>query len=133
MAPETPKKIPKTVEKARLALQGKDINADTIKETLNSKDLNNLANVFRQSMCEAAKKDYLALPSNDARREWLVGFILDPESCTCKGYNKNFAYTDDHTTAADQWLTEEQLASPVWLNSKVHAQAVIRELESRPH
>ena len=131
------KKLPKAVLKARevLSEKGMDINGNTLKTCLSSKDYNNLSNVFRQSMAPSARAENANLNADEERRQWIGQFVLDPEYCQTEGFNKNTAFITDECRQEVVWLTQAQLESAAWLNSSAHAEALVEsgELEERPH
>lgn len=129
------KKVPKAVLRAREALaeQGIGVTPDKIKNHIKGKELNNLANCFRQSMSDNAKQQYKALAKDDEKRAWLAQYILDPAFATCEGFNMTTAFTKQEQRDDEQWVTEEMLQGPAFLNSAEHARIAIKDLESRPH
>ena len=72
--------------KAREALKGHEINADNLM-LLNKKNLNNLANNFRNTMQPQVKDEYSKLNTDAERRAGLAQYILDPQTATCQGFN----------------------------------------------
>ena len=61
--------------------------------------------------------------------------MLDPEQTTNKGINKNEVFDGEENNSGWRWLTEEQLASPEWLNSVAHAKILVDsgDMTPRPH
>lgn len=106
---------------------------EAIKEHIKGKELNNLANCFRQSMSDSAKQQYKALAKDDERRAWLAQYILDPAFATCEGFNRTTAFTKQEQRDDEQWVTLEMLKGPSFLNSEEHARIAIKDLDSRPH
>ena len=78
--------------------------------------------------------EYRALQTDAERRQFLIDYILDPESC-CKriGTNSTSRSTNRRETSKVEWLTEEQLAGPKYLNSAAHAKIAIKSMRERPH
>lgn len=139
MSPSTPTtpptKIPKSVLRIRDKMEslGKPVTAATLREVLDKKEFNNIANVFRQSMSTSAREEYKKVARDDERRAWIAQYIIDPGFASVEGFNVTTAFNKQTAKEEEQWLTQEQLASPVYLNSITHAEAIIKELESRPH
>lgn len=125
-------KIPKQVQLARAKLGDLEINSDNVKNLLSKTEYNNLANSFRNSMGPEAKKAYGELASDTARRDWLTSFVLDPQFATVEGWNRTFAYNDNYNQADDEWVSLAVLAGPMYCNSAEDAEAVSKDLESRP-
>ena len=127
-------KIPKQVELARAALNGKEVTADNLKAAMSSKDLNNLASSFRNSMTPAVKDEYKQLKSDSDRRAWLAQYVVDPKQATTTGFNRTTAVNEQMKEGAGQWLHESEIGGPRFLNDPEAARILCEsgELESRP-
>ncbi|CAK0810102.1 unnamed protein product [Prorocentrum cordatum] len=64
---------------------------------------------------------------------WLVRFTMDPSSGGCKGTTSTEISRETESGVKDIWVTQDQLAGPLYLNNRAHADAMIKDLDSRPH
>ncbi len=128
-----PQKVPKVVERARAALHGCDITPSSLKDKLSNKELNNLANTFRNTMPPEVKDEYGKLRSDSDRRQWLCQFVLDPHVASTRGFNKTTAKNSVNSEGQAQWLHLSELAGPIHLNNKELAKALVEsgELQER--
>ena len=121
MAPLVPAPVVKARSKIQMA--GKDIDKDGI-QVLTKLELNNLANNMRNTMAVEPKKRYKELKTDEERREWLVYYLIDPKSAVNTGFNKTTAFDEEANKRNEQWITEEQMSGPNYLNSASHAKIV---------
>ena len=126
--------LPKPVIEARKAMAGTAITPETLYANLCPKLINKLASNFRNTMDKDAKQRYQnASPAE--RREWVAFYAIDPKTATASGYNKQFVFTGESTDRNVQWVTEEMMAGPMFLNSKEQARTVVKAniLNEKPH
>ena len=107
-------KEPKPVVLAKqvVAEAGKEVSADALKETLTTKQYNNLCNVFRQSMSPQTKNDYKKLKTDDERRQWTAAFVLDPALVAAEGFNRTSVFKSETNMKDEMWLSLDQLQGP---------------------
>ena len=136
-------KIPAAVSKAREAVGVgiEELKAmatgeanELMKQKLGTKQINVLAQNMRNQLSPEAKQAYSVLSSDKARREWLLQYMLDPESVTCKGYNVTEAVNSKMLKEKGLWLHLSELGGPKYLNDHQLAKAITEagELPSRP-
>ena len=79
--------------------------------------------------------EYMLMKNEMDRRAWLGRFLIDPESGGAKitGSNSSYAKTDTTNLFTEVWLTESQLASPLWLNSVEDSATHCKGAKDRPH
>ena len=95
--------------------------------------MNNLSNNFRKHLSSEQKAQHAKL-SRDEKRRWLLQWVIDPETCSREGFNRSVAYNSDENISDAQWITNEQLAGPHYLNSLAHAEIITAagDLEEQP-
>jgi hypothetical protein len=76
---------------------------------------------------------YKALVSDEERRQHLANFLMCPENGTCSGYNETSRSEKKRKLSQGEWITEEELSGPLYLNSKVNAALAVNDLTQRPH
>lgn len=67
------------------------------------------------------------------KQAWLSQFRVDPSMAWLEGSTTTAVEASSGSHADGRWLTEEQLASPNWLNSADHAKVVFCTLPLQPH
>ena len=97
--------------------------------------MNLLGATFRQASCQEAKDSYKTCEGDTQRRLWLAQFVMDPNCCSKEGFNESAAFLLNKTREAVEWLTQEQLEGPNYINSKQHVQLLIdkKVFPERPH
>ena len=125
-------KIPKSVQlvRDRLDKSSLPVTTENIKKALGAKEYNTLSNVFRQKLSDAQREKYKASSSDEARRDWVTNFVLDPATAVVGGFNRATSFNKTEDIGEDMWLTLEQLAGEV--RSEANAKIMIQDLESRP-
>lgn len=69
----------------------------------------------------------------EEKADWLLSFMSDPATGGAIIQNKTRRETVEENDSTIVWLTEEQLASPQWLNSAHHAHLATQCLKSQKH
>ncbi|CAK0848774.1 unnamed protein product, partial [Prorocentrum cordatum] len=139
-------KVPKPVVAARDSLKKagisklEDLTADKLKDVLDDDSLKSLFSSLGttlKSKCPMlhAKyvKDTTGRASIERKREWLTKFIIDPTSGGCSAGQDTTVGSRDESESLTEWLTEEQLGGPMYLNSPLHASIIVKSLDCRPH
>eukprot|EP00959_Pyramimonas_sp_CCMP1952_P458722 9477099-Pyramimonas_sp.AAC.1 len=75
---------------------------------------------------------YKKLQYDFDKRKWLAAFIVDPASGCSKVINTTVRKTTETEQETDVWVTESQLAGPMYLNNAAHAAAAIKSMIPRP-
>ena len=90
---------------------------------------------YRNTMQPDAKARYRELKSDTERKDWLALYMIDPKTAVCKGYNSTVAFDQEENKGSEQWLSEEQMGGPMFLNSANHAGIIVKGkvLEERDH
>ena len=75
------------------------------------------------------------MKTDEERGSWLAQYVLDPQTATCLGFNSTIAFHTAKKKGKSGWVTEAQLAGPLYLNDKAAAKTLCEsgDLESRPH
>ena len=85
-------KVPKAVQAARDFMeQHGGVSKDSLKQ-LPSKLMNTLSTVFRSSLQSDQKGQYRNLQGTDAKHEWILQFIADPDKGQKTGYTNFKAF-----------------------------------------
>eukprot|EP00959_Pyramimonas_sp_CCMP1952_P114239 2388497-Pyramimonas_sp.AAC.1 len=83
---------------------------------------------------QAFKEYHDQTKGNDkAKIDWLMRFTLNPSEGGCIAESSTSVKRQRRDGVEDAWLTEAELAGPLWLNSAARAAAIVKELEGRPH
>jgi len=128
-------KLPKPLEDVRRELEAaaKPISSDGI-ASLSMKSRNSAFSSLNSAL-KASFPDqfqqYQALKSELEKRQWLAAFILDPAAGCSKVSNTVKRTTYERNEGVQEWLTEEQLAGPSYLNSTRHASIAKESMDSR--
>eukprot|EP00959_Pyramimonas_sp_CCMP1952_P283168 5919017-Pyramimonas_sp.AAC.1 len=124
--------------KATLREKGVDLATLTpqqLKETLGDTKMKSLFSAYGYTLKTNAPALYERYDKGGdvERRQWLTRFIMDASSGGHQGKATVSVNQSTKHVADEEWLTEEQLASPLYMNSKHHASIIIHCLEERPH
>ena len=76
---------------------------------------------------------YKALKTDAERRDWLASFIIDSSCGSCEATASTTVSKSNVEQGEGQWVTESQLAGPLFLNDAQHATVTVKRLISRPH
>ena len=123
-----PEKMPNAVAKARQKLEaaGKEINKESIFETLSKAEINNLSNNMRNHQTPQVAARYREMKSDAERKDWVSHYVIDYKEASCKGWNSTKVVNNNINTEEIVWLTEEQMGGPLYLNSPSHAAIVVK-------
>ena len=126
--------LPKACQELKEKL-GDDVTSDSI----GSKDLAALRNRAAGAMkhhlsVHSPEKlgEFKRLKTDQQRREWLAEYFLDPESGGCVGKNITTRTNEGCEGETEVWVTEEELAGPMHMNSARLAGIAIKSMDSRP-
>ena len=124
--PVTPQKIPKSVQRARdvLGFGKKQLTiADLM--SIDKKQQNIIQTAMRNTMSDSARQMYKNLGSDDnQKKQWMLGFILDPQEVQSKGFNKTNAEDSQHLDDEWRWLSLVELGGPLGVGCPEHAQII---------
>ena len=135
MAPKRQRgQLPAPIRELRdaLAAQGKDITEDTI-AALASGDDESKKVVKKAFSCmgTATKSHGIKPPRTDKeRRQLLARFSLDPD--TVMATESTAIAITTRNKMVEVWVTESQLAGPLFMNNAEHAKIMVQSMESRP-
>ena len=87
---------------------------------------------YRNQNADAAKA-YEDAKSDEDRRVVLAKFVIDSNQGKCMGKTSTSVSTSKAEKGVGQWLTEEQLAGPLYFNSTTHAKIRCKSLPSQDH
>ena len=79
------------------------------------------------------KEAYSRIETDKDRRQWLLDFALDKTGARCLGTQTTERSVSSRDGWKYQWLTESELASPTWLNSKGNTTIAIKSMVSQKH
>ena len=78
--------------------------------------------------------EFQALETRAEKQAWLADYILDPSMATrTYGVNKTTRKTRELDDSTVIWLTETQLAGPMYMNSVEDAKIAVTCMKERPH
>ena len=80
---------------------------------------------------ETDYKDKWDTAGNKRKREWLTDFVRDPDLSKLFGRSSTSRISVEGERGRLLWLTEEQMASPVFWNSATHAKLLAAQAPSR--
>lgn len=133
----TKQKVPKAVKCARAELEkvGQGITGANLKSHLSKEQYARLTAAIHDAMSPRQKEDWKSLENDVQRRDWMASFVTDPVDFKGKAINKSTAINSKIDKSADQWLTEAQIAGPMYLNDVAAAKLLVdsTELRERPH
>ena len=117
------KKIPAAVKQARQKLGELGISrvdGESIAQ-LSTAMRSKLMTAFR-TQAEAAVKDvYAKLDSDTARRDWMAGFVLDPQGAISHGINKTTCIDETLKHADGAWMHVWEIGGPGGINNEAAA------------
>ena len=131
-----PVKVPAPIQKAKdkLTEMGLAITRENIESNLDPAEINKLLGVLRYSLNKAGNEQQKAsFKETKDKRSFLAPFLLDPDVSKCEVFNSNKKEITTGTQSRKVWLTLNQLASPVVLNSMEDALLVCSDLPERDH
>ena len=134
MAPRTkPTDLPKAAKEYKDMLEALGgVNTTTIK-TCDSKMRNKAITAMKAQMHDDKSDEYKALASDSDRHDFIVHYLMDPQSITCQGTNFASRTSTGSDSSVVLWLTEDELAGPAYLNSTTNAKLAITAMQARPH
>eukprot|EP00959_Pyramimonas_sp_CCMP1952_P076513 1598789-Pyramimonas_sp.AAC.1 len=137
MAPKrAPNQLPKPMQDAIAQMKGlgKDVDADGIAALDRNKRraaFSSLGTTLKNEWpAEYAK--YQKMTDDLEKRRWLAAFMVDPECGITTIANTVEREVYDDEMEEDEWVTEDQLGGPLYLNNPRHASIAVRTMISRP-
>ena len=127
-------KVPAAIVAIREKLKalGQEVTVENMQKFLAAVELNRANGAMRYALGKTDYKQEWDMAGNKRKREWLTDFVLDFDLSKCIGRNSTSRTSVEGERGRLLWLTEEQMASPVFWNSATHAKLLAAQAPSRP-
>ena len=118
---ETPPKLPKSVLEARAPASEQNVQMAAAEIAKNSPLYKRLWSAMNANVRDKRRPENAARTDKEHRMNYIAQYVLDAQTCTCKGFNNDKAFSRETKKCTKQWLTQASIGAPLHLNGAAAA------------